>query len=371
MNTKENNFNVLRLLLATFVLFDHSALLTHWKFTPPINLGDFAVDAFFSISGFLITASWIRHRNPASFLARRVLRIYPAFLVCCGISGFVAAPALFGWKVYFDTLNLRRFVTYACLLQYRGPLARIAGGYAQFNVPVWTIHMEFCCYALLLGIATIGLLKHRWLILLAFIGSTICYAVPAWRDMFAAHLTQPYLLPLPVAFLRFLGFFLAGSVSFLYRDRIRLCARHALFAAGISAVALYPPSMLQPILPWTVTYVILWLAFARIRPLQWFRHQADISYGTYLYGWPIQFTLLFLRPEISFGAHFLLSCLGAYFCGFASWNLVEKWFLVPRVTRYWAKVGPVFVKIDDQSLSETQLHEPAQVDLDTLRPVPL
>ena len=43
-------------------------------------LGEFGVDLFFMISGYLITASVIRHRTAVGFLTDRAVRLYPAFL---------------------------------------------------------------------------------------------------------------------------------------------------------------------------------------------------------------------------------------------------------------------------------------------------
>src|SRR5215472_14362624 len=88
-----NNFNIIRLSLALMVIFSHSfpVALGHGGDTrfEPLNIwtrhqassGAVAVNSFFFISGFLITASWLRSRSVPDYFLKRVLRIYPGFIV--------------------------------------------------------------------------------------------------------------------------------------------------------------------------------------------------------------------------------------------------------------------------------------------------
>jgi peptidoglycan/LPS O-acetylase OafA/YrhL len=110
---RNNSLNLLRLVLASIVLFDHAQALGSFgsdsifgKTTP----GQLAVYGFFGISGYLIAASATRH-GFVRFLWQRVLRILPAFWVClvitacffgvigwyrnnphCGITCYIRAP---------------------------------------------------------------------------------------------------------------------------------------------------------------------------------------------------------------------------------------------------------------------------------------
>jgi peptidoglycan/LPS O-acetylase OafA/YrhL len=85
-----NNIDFLRLAFALLVVFSHSFPITQGSNTaePFMRLtreqatgGSIAVDAFFILSGFLITASYSRSASAFSFLKKRIARIYPAFLV--------------------------------------------------------------------------------------------------------------------------------------------------------------------------------------------------------------------------------------------------------------------------------------------------
>ncbi len=82
-----NSLNFIRLVLATFVIFSHTPYIVAgvkvdenplWK--EFYVFGDFAVNAFFAISGFLIAHSAYRS-SAGSYLVKRILRIFPGYWV--------------------------------------------------------------------------------------------------------------------------------------------------------------------------------------------------------------------------------------------------------------------------------------------------
>jgi peptidoglycan/LPS O-acetylase OafA/YrhL len=56
-------------------------------------------------------------------------------------------------------------------------------------------------------------------------------------------------------------------------------------------------------------------------------NRTDISYGVYLYAWPIQILLIWYFAPISPWLVMLVATIGACLCGYASWILIEKPFL--------------------------------------------
>src|SRR5580704_6359250 len=74
------------LIVFLFHVYDQPRLLGLIPETLPLALKiaivslSSGVDLFFMISGYLITASLIRHANVRTFLTDRVIRIYPVFL---------------------------------------------------------------------------------------------------------------------------------------------------------------------------------------------------------------------------------------------------------------------------------------------------
>src|SRR4051812_27372591 len=121
-----NNFDFLRFAFASLVILSHSyplatgtedreplALATHGQLT----LGALAVDCFFIISGFLILHSWQSNPAPLDYLRKRVLRIYPAFLIVAALDAFVVTP-LFSTSGFqnIDAAFVTRFVLNALRL---------------------------------------------------------------------------------------------------------------------------------------------------------------------------------------------------------------------------------------------------------------
>src|SRR5688500_8947204 len=84
---RRNNFDLLRFLFASLVVFSHSYSIVLPKSDAPseplafltgrqISLGTLSVYGFFVISGFLIAQSWTRSRSFGQFLKKRALRLY-------------------------------------------------------------------------------------------------------------------------------------------------------------------------------------------------------------------------------------------------------------------------------------------------------
>jgi peptidoglycan/LPS O-acetylase OafA/YrhL len=95
-----NSFQLIRLALAVAVLYRHSfdllatghADVVLDLIPPRTHLGRIALCFFMVVSGFLVAQSWTQSHGWRDFLWRRVLRVYPGFIVASGLSVFVAAP---------------------------------------------------------------------------------------------------------------------------------------------------------------------------------------------------------------------------------------------------------------------------------------
>lgn len=171
---RSNNFNLLRLLFATMVLLSHAPevadgnahreILTRLFGTA--TFGTVAVDGFFLLSGCLIVQSWQRTPELLDFLKKRVLRIYPGYLVALLVSSFVVGPLGANAAHYFSQIDLPQFIKSGLLLQ--GPsVPPVFQGQPQafVNGSMWTISYEFRCYLLvaLWGVCGLYRWKSAWL----------------------------------------------------------------------------------------------------------------------------------------------------------------------------------------------------------------
>lgn len=165
---RQNAFGVLRLLFAALVIVAHtpelvdgnpSRELLHRIFET-MSFGGFAVNCFFLVSGYLITASWLKQPDILLYLRKRCARIVPAFVVCSAFCVFVVAPLAGATSLALAT-NLE------LLVQLRPPFAEgvFAGTpYPGLNGAAWTIAYEFRCYLLAMLLGLLGFYRRPALV---------------------------------------------------------------------------------------------------------------------------------------------------------------------------------------------------------------
>lgn len=118
--------------------------------------------------------------------------------------------------------------------------------------------------------------------------------------------------------------FLAGGCFYLFRGAVPLRTIGAVVAGAVMVAGLAGTSATAQLASCTAgAYLLFWVAF-RTRPI---RIKHDISYGLYLYGWPVQKLLAWYAPGLSPWLLFAAALPLATACATASWFLVERPFL--------------------------------------------
>ncbi len=183
-----NNFDFLRFLFAVAVIFSHSFVLCGVDADEPLTrlssgqayLAELGVDGFFAISGFLITASWMRRPQWGDYLKKRILRIYPGFLivgVLCillvGTAGTVS-PA-----IYLHQLQPARLLLHLLLLDKIAVPPTFSQNFVpdQVNGSLWTIKIEFEFYLMVAVLGTFHLFEKRVLPLALAAGGLLLYTL--------------------------------------------------------------------------------------------------------------------------------------------------------------------------------------------------
>ena len=332
---RDNNFNFIRLMLALMVLLGHAPEMVDGdKHREPLTmlfhtetLGSVAVAGFFVLSGFLILQSWQRRPRLGDFFWKRVLRIYPAFLVASLISALlVGALGASSEAHYLSEIKPTLLLKSMLLLRIPDvPATLTEQPHGSVNGAMWTIEHEFRCYLLVAFLGICGLSNKRtwWL--------TLCVALCGLYSF--AHLEdlgfrgERLLFANFPSFVRLLGLFLAGGCFYLFRDRI-IFTKYGCWLATIALlVGLCFGATSHLALATAGAYLLFALAWARIPLLEPFKRDADISYGLYLYGWPVQQLGVLFFPAISPGVLFAVSALISAGCGLVSWYCVEAPFL--------------------------------------------
>ena len=323
---EKNNFGLIRMALALAVVVSHAfSVTTGALFDEPLiastgfTLGEHAVNGFFAISGFLVTMSFAR-RGWRDYAVARVLRIAPGLIVAVLAVSLLLGSAMTRLPLgeYLESPALRRFIT-ATLTSFKSNIA-LPGVFADnpFTFPmgtVWTLKYEVMCYAGVFAIGLAGFLRLRIAAFALVCGLAIALlGLDLMRPDAPKGMETALRLPLIFAF---------GGALYVWRDRARLSA--GLVLVLFLATWLSAGTFLYKTLLFTGSaYAILWLALSPAFTRFSYEPKADLSYGTYLYGWPIQQSLHALLPGAAAGFLLLPSLAATLLVAALSWYLVEK-----------------------------------------------
>ncbi|MCC7328188.1 MAG: acyltransferase [Burkholderiales bacterium] len=323
---RDNNFQLLRLAAASFVVLFHSYALTSrwtheplWKLAPQLNFGALGVKIFFIISGFLVTQSWLARRTAAPFIAARVLRIYPALVAATLFTiALAGASSTLTWGAFLadpQTLDYAWRVALGWEIVYRLPGAFAANPFPHdVNGSLWTLPIELRLYVAVLAAGILGLLARRNAWLASVAALVVLFAVrPDWFP----------LAPNEAVVRELALLFALGSLAWVWRAALPVSLAGAVVAVALIAWnpgGLPRGALFAPLLAYTV------LVAAYHPRLQWhaFNRVGDYSYGMYVYSFPIQQMLMqrfaALEP-MGLLALSLPLTLGVAAC---SWHLLER-----------------------------------------------
>ena len=327
-----NAIGLLRFSLALLVVVHHTWVLGGFGSDPLLHfargqadLGVLAVAGFFTISGFLVTRSAERS-STARYLWHRALRVLPAFWVCLLVGALLFGPFFWfhlhgtfaGYAETADASPLGYLTNNVLLLINQTRIDHLLAGNpypTAINGSLWTLAYEFSWYLVVAVIAAFGLLRRRVLILGLIAFLVVSYLLA----------TDP-LKAIPIAGYAFssrfgLAFSL-GMAAYLWRERIPLDDRLAGLAAIVFIVTLHFGHFSTLGMP-ALAYGMLWAAWRL--PFRRFGSRIDLSYGVYIYAFPIQQTIALLGGHGLGAPLFLVAALvGILPLAFLSQVLVER-----------------------------------------------
>lgn len=335
-NSRDNNFNLIRFLAASMVLFGHSYPLSGTHGEPlgqlGLSFGHLAVDIFFITSGFLVTRSLVLRQDLVSFATARALRIFPALIVAVLFCVFVVG-------LYFTTLPVQEYLQHSAIYTYLFnnttlilqpmafalPYVFDTNPYKQsVNGSLWTLPWEINMYILLAMLGSLVFIKPNFFNLREFkwiIVGIVVIAFPLYIINYLGHFSN---LPFFTMGTHFITVFFMGAILFIFQDKIYLSKR--LF--GICLLLLFYGSSSKfiffPIYNLLLGYVILYLAYVPTGFIRNFNKLGDYSYGVYIYAFPIQQSVAALIPNVSMATMFIYSFAITLMFAIASWHFVEK-----------------------------------------------
>ncbi|OOQ61300.1 acyltransferase family protein [Mucilaginibacter pedocola] len=324
---KINNFDLLRLLAATEVIFDHfyQHLQIPISHTATKILYLFpGVPVFFVISGYLISASYERNSNLKNYIRNRALRIYPGLWACIILTlivftitgvNFINKQTL----AWLPTQLLGFIYTPGFLADY---------GFGSYNGSLWTIPIELQFYIMLpicFLLAPKGKLNGWFMALFViFVGLALVYNL--------SHFNEKITKLLRYTFIPHFYLFLTGvifqrrriySSKFIYGKALYWIVPYVAFSMfffdRIDAAYF---TVIQYLF---LAFTLLSMAYTLPTFADKLLKKNDISYGMYIYHGMIITVVVELKLVPYFNLMYLIG--GTVVMATLSWLFIEKPFI--------------------------------------------
>ena len=328
-DTTRNNFDLIRLFAASQVALKHA--LVHLevddRYIEILSIFP-GVPIFFLISGFLIYQSLVNTRSLAAFATNRVLRIYPALIVCFVFSVLVVvASGYLDWRQVASRPFLAWALSQLTIVQIYNPEFLRSFGIGVINGSLWTISVELQFYLLAPVLAWIVARRNAaWPFVLAlFVAANVLLTL--WTS--TGFPRKLFSVSFPPWFYMFvLGAYISTRPDWVQRiraTRLWVFAAAYLFvaAAGWALGATVIGNEVNPVSYMFLAALVLKLAHSMPDLSSRLLRKNDISYGVYIYHMPLINLLVYLGWTGS-GPAVVLAMLATYALALFSWVLVER-----------------------------------------------
>ena len=319
---KTNSITLLRLIAALAVIYGHSYAIVlsggrDWvtKVTGYAHAGGLAVDFFFLLSGFLVSAS-ITKRGLISYSVSRALRLLPALWVYLILMVFLIAPILtkLTIKEYFSTTQTWNYLFSlgtGTSTEWFLPGVFESNRNTSANGSIWSVILEIRMYLYLALFYMFGMFRSRLIFNFAF-GVLVLTVWSGTMEMPGISGVNDIHMSL---------LFALGCFLYVNKDLVEASPLFILTAFALAG-ATHGSDKFQ--YGYILLLTCLFCATAFLRNGSWMDRFGDYSYGVYLWGWPVQQFFATIFPETPAHTNALISMVFALLLAIASWHLIEK-----------------------------------------------
>jgi peptidoglycan/LPS O-acetylase OafA/YrhL len=348
-----NNFDLLRLVAALFVVFHHSFALTStqapfgwFQRATGFDWGSAGVLIFFAISGFLIPRSWSYDPRITSYMVKRALRLLPALVVSLVLTTFVLGPLVTTLPVgdYLQQPGTRAYVVLNSAMRtvYELPGVFQTNAYANaVNGSLWTLPVEVKAYALIALIGFLGVFRRRFgsIAVVAIAVLAILWTIDSVRDAMPLGNRAVAMLSDTRAsselvhqastgglneWAKVFAAFTIGAALFSLRRWVWLRWQIAAAAAVVWGIAIASgPDTARAAGLCLLPFGVLMIAYRTPHWLRLPRRMGDYSYGTYILAFPIQQALWQWLTPASGWVMFAIATPITVALAALSWHLIE------------------------------------------------
>ncbi|MEP7457168.1 acyltransferase [Phyllobacterium sp. SB3] len=290
---KDNNFDVLRLAAALLVLVSHSFALTsvadpvatYFRF---ITGGGIAVLCFFFISGYLVGIS-AQRRTVSEFVTARILRVVPGLAAVVVFDVFIVG-------LLFTTLSIEQYFSHATtwrhfsnilVFQFSPKLPGVFSDlrFTSVNGSLWTLPLEASMY-FLLTCMMIFRISGRIAMSCMAIGIFLAFVISGFYGLSQSDRGFHVIKAVQIYSLLNLGYFFFLGATFSSKGKAVPIRGDIACVAGVLLIACPYLPLSQTIFFITLPYLVYYAAFCPVKIVAPFK--ADISYGVYLFAFPVQ-----------------------------------------------------------------------------------
>lgn len=330
---KINNFDLLRLLAATEVIFDHyyqhlNIPISHTA-TKILYLFP-GVPVFFVISGYLISASYERNSNLKNYIRNRALRIYPGLWACIILTLIVFTIT----GVNFINKQTLAWLPAQLLGFIYTPNFLANYGYGSYNGSLWTIPIELQFY-MMLPICFLLAPKRKintWFIALLVVFLVLTLANNLMFAYNPLHEGDKITKLLRYSFVPHFYLFLTGVIF----QRLRIYSSKFIYGKALYWIVLYvafsmfffdriAPAYFTVIQYLFLAFTLLSMAYTLPTFADKLLRKNDISYGMYIYHGMIITVVVELKLVPNFNLFYLIG--GTIVMATLSWLFIEKPFI--------------------------------------------
>jgi peptidoglycan/LPS O-acetylase OafA/YrhL len=315
---QKNSLDLLRLIAASLVLYSHQhALMGQAEplFFGWTTFGGAGVTIFFFLSGMLVWSSWARDADVRRFFIRRTLRIFPALWLVVLLTVFVSNST--SWR-YLSTALL--------VVRHGLPGVFADNAYpAAVNGSLWTLPVEFLCYITVAALGCITWGSQRVLIAL---GLGLSVLLASFAPLVLGLRFAPHFEMVAVFWA---GVYYAGVIQGNVKEKNGNALFKRALAWSLGALALLGFSLwgergLERTAMLVCAAVLVQVAFKFSAAAKLTDRLGDLSYGVYIFAFPVQQIVVHWGRGAGwgFGVSLALSFVLTGVLAFASWHLLEK-----------------------------------------------
>jgi peptidoglycan/LPS O-acetylase OafA/YrhL len=339
--SKKNNFDIRRLVASVFVIITHSYALSgkgESDYLSTLTFGTLSfshagVAIFFVISGYLILQSVMKTDSILSYFWKRTLRIFPGLLVVLLLCVFILGPIVTSLSIsdYFSSSSSYKHLYSATI--YNISHLSLQGVFETnpnqaVNGSLWTLQYEFTCYnfiaLIIFFFKSIDKIKPYLIVCLYVL--IISFRIYLGERYFWFNYSSSFLAGMNIMYLyEWMIYFMSGMILYLFGMKYNCMFLTLGIILSLYTILLFfdQINFARITIYFLIPLIVFVIAF-KVPQISELSKYGDISYGMYIYAYPIQQLILHYNHKITIELFVVLSILFTIPFAMLSWHFIEK-----------------------------------------------